>query len=327
MKYKTILTALGASLGMLVLILDGQTALQGARDGITLCMQTVIPSLFPFFVLAILLTNSLSGFRLSVIRPIARFLGIPKGGESLLLSGFLGGYPAGAQCIFTAYQSGNLTKQEAERMLGFCSNAGPAFLFGMVTSLFPSITYVWILWCIHIASAFLAAKAFPVRETKQEFSVSRSEISLRTALRSAISVMASVCGWVVLFRVLIAFFRRWFLWMLPGDLQILLIGFLELSNGCWELVAVENMGLRFILCSGMLAFGGICVTMQTLSVIGELSPRNYLLGKLIQTACSLVLSLDVVYRNPVPLSPIILGLLFLLQNFKKSSSIRNVIDV
>ena len=41
------------SLGMLALILDGRTAIEGARQGIGLCLRTVIPSLFPFFVLSI----------------------------------------------------------------------------------------------------------------------------------------------------------------------------------------------------------------------------------------------------------------------------------
>ena len=46
---------------MLALILDGRTAIDGARQGIELCLRTVIPSLFPFFVLSILLTSSLLG--------------------------------------------------------------------------------------------------------------------------------------------------------------------------------------------------------------------------------------------------------------------------
>ena len=43
--------------GMMMLILDSQTAMHGAAEGIVLCINSVVPSLFPFFVLSILLTN------------------------------------------------------------------------------------------------------------------------------------------------------------------------------------------------------------------------------------------------------------------------------
>ena len=41
-------TGLTGAAGMLVLILDAKTALAGAKEGIQLCLYTVIPSLFPF---------------------------------------------------------------------------------------------------------------------------------------------------------------------------------------------------------------------------------------------------------------------------------------
>ena len=51
MRKKQLWTGIAASMGMLVLILDGKTALEGARQGIELCLRTVVPSLFPFFLL------------------------------------------------------------------------------------------------------------------------------------------------------------------------------------------------------------------------------------------------------------------------------------
>ena len=46
---------------MLALILDSKTALLGAQSGLDLCVRTVIPSLFPFFVISILLTAPFGG--------------------------------------------------------------------------------------------------------------------------------------------------------------------------------------------------------------------------------------------------------------------------
>ena len=72
--------------GLLILILDASTAIKGVREGIDLCIRTVIPALFPFFVLSPMLTGAVTGVRI----PALRFLGCPEGAESIYLIGLLG---------------------------------------------------------------------------------------------------------------------------------------------------------------------------------------------------------------------------------------------
>lgn len=116
---------------------------------------------------------------------------------------------------------------------------------------------------------------------------------MQTALKRSIRVMTMVCGWIVLFRVLITFLDRWLLWLLPNEASVAVMGILELTNGCCQLEQIENTGLRFMAASGLLAFGGLCVTMQTVSVTGKLGLGTYLSGKLIQTVISLILSFGI----------------------------------
>ena len=148
-------------IAFLVLILDAKTALQGAYEGLNLCIQAVIPSLFPFFVLSVILTNALIGRRFPILWAVRRFCGMPDGSESLLVVGLLGGYPTGAQAVAQAYQTGRLERQDALRLLGFCSNAGPAFLFGMIAPAFGNLKIAWCLWAVHIASALLTGFLLP----------------------------------------------------------------------------------------------------------------------------------------------------------------------
>jgi len=54
---------------------------------------------------------------------------------------------------------------------------------------------------------------------------------------------------------------------------------------------IANEQLRFVLCSILLAFGGLCVTMQTAAVSKGLSIRTYFKGKLLQTLFSFLLAL------------------------------------
>lgn len=318
MKRTHKLTGLFACAGMLILILDGQTALNGAQTGVDLCIKTVIPSLFPFFLLSILLTGAFSGSSYPLLKPLETVFHIPSGAGTILIPGFLGGYPAGAQCAASAYASGQLKKEDAERMLSFCSNAGPAFLFGMVSSMFDNPSSAFLLWGIHIVSALLVATLLPSSSSAGSVNISkRNQPTISDSMNAAIKVMAVVCGWVILFRVVIAFLDRWFLWMLPVTLQVIVTGLLELSNGCCELYRISDPNIRFVVCSCLLACGGLCVTMQTRSAAAALSIKPYLKGKLLQTLFSLLISVSVTLRVWIPVVATLLLLTMLLQKVQK----------
>lgn len=279
-----------AAAGGLILILDSKTALYGASEGIELCIRTVIPTMLPFFVLSLLLTGSLSGSNIPLLRPIGRLCAIPKGAEVLFLVGILGGYPTGAQAVAHAYETGQLERSTARRLLGFCSNAGPAFLFGIVANRFCRMRYAWILWAIHIAGAIVAGAVLPGRQADRAEIRTAKSLTLQQALRKSVNILAEVCGWIVLCRVIIAFCQRWFLWLFPQWAQLLFAGMIELANGCWALGTIPNEGVRFVMASVLLSMGGLCVLLQTKSVVKSLGLGMYFPGKLIQTGVTATLS-------------------------------------
>lgn len=287
---KRILTAICAGFGMLILIIDSRTAIRGAQNGIELCIYSVIPSLFPFIVLTGILCPVIGGGNSRFLHPLGRLLGIPNGSEGLFLTGILGGYPTGALAIYQAWRTGKLRKEDARRMLAFCSNAGPAFLFGILGSQFPQLRMLWLLWGIHILSALLVGMILPGRNNDEISAASLPAPTLTQAVKGGVVTMGCICGWIVLFRVILAFCDSWFLWALPNRTQTVFYGFLELANGCCALDCIASVGARFVLCSGMLAFGGICVLMQTASVTGKLGLGLYLPGKILQALFSLLLS-------------------------------------
>lgn len=290
---KRMIMGVVSAIGMLLLILDIKTATAGAQEGVTLCLTVLIPSLFPFFLLSMLIGNSLTGARISFMRPVSKLCGIPDGGESLLLLGFAGGYPVGAKAVAQAYESGQLQRSDAHRLLGFCSNAGPAFIFGMTSMLFTSATVPWLLWLIHIISAILTGWLLPDKRTSSCTLTKAVPLTIPQALDQSIRTMAGVCGWVILFRVILSFCQRWLFRYIPLDLQILLTGLLELSNGFTSLRSILTPGMRFLLCSIFLSFGGVCVGMQTVSVTQKLGTGRYFQGKLLQCLFSIFLSLSI----------------------------------
>lgn len=276
-------------LAMIILILDAKTAIAGAQDGVELCIRTVVPALFPFIFLSILVTGSFIGKRISILRPLEKLCRIPSGAGSLLLVGLLGGYPVGAQCVTQAYRQGQLPKDTARRMLGFCSNAGPSFLFGMLAGVFSRPSALWVLWGIHILSALLTGVLLPGGSISPVPVIPTPAPSPAAALERSVKVTANICGWVIVFRVTLAFFQRWFFWLFPDEVAIAISGLLELTNGCCRLPQVETEGLRFLLAALFLSFGGICVLMQTLSVTQGLGSGLYFPGKLVQLLVSFVL--------------------------------------
>ena len=280
------LACTAAALGMLVLILDSRTATQAAAGGMELCIRAVIPSLFPFFLLSGFLTGNLQGGKW-----IAKLFRCPRNCGSLLLTGFLGGYPVGARLAAQEYHRKHITKAQADKLLMFCSQAGPSFLFGITAGRLGNPHLTWLLWIILLLSALSVAWLMPANSESQSKKMEGKKMTLTDAMYAAIKAMAIVCGWVVVFSVLMAFLKRWLFWLLPESAQVLLCGLLELTNGCLMLERIHNPLPRLLVASVILNFGGICVLMQTASVTEGLSLRRYLLGKILQSGFSVLYTL------------------------------------
>ena len=287
---KQLISGSAAACAMLIIILDTKTAISGAQDGLNLCIQAVIPSLFPFLIFSGIIISCIQGSKSRFLRPLGRLCKIPQGSEPLLIIGLIAGYPVGAQLICESFKKGSISEKTAKRMLGFCNNAGPAFLFGMIAPQFSNPAIPWVLWLIHLVTAILVGCIMPGRQSEQCCISDSSTLTLVQSLQITVRTMAGICGWVILFRIILAFLNRWLFWMFDTDMQVLLSGLLELSNGCIRLKDVAKEGVRFLLASFMLAAGGLCVGMQTASVTQPLGTGLYFPGKTLQ--CMLAVSLS-----------------------------------
>lgn len=287
---RRLLTSIFASLGLILLIVDSKTAVTSARDGIALCLQTVIPSLFPFFVLSVLLTGAVSGSKLRLLNPIGKLCGIPSGSEILLLTGFLGGYPVGAQAVAQAWRDGQLCKEDARRMLGFCSNAGPSFIFGILGVFFENPWIPAAIWAIHIISALTVGVILPGRSMSFASLKPGRAVGISEAVQRSVKIIAGVCAWVVMFRIIIAFIMGSVTGQISGALSVLICGVLELANGCCMLGTIGDTPMRFVVACGLLALGGLCVCMQTVTAVDKLGLGLYLPGKILQAVISILLA-------------------------------------
>lgn len=274
--------------GLLIWFLaDAQRVRTSAAEGLLLCGRSVIPALFPFMAASTMLVSL--GFgewaapRLAGLMSLYRLPG-PAG--SALLLGLVGGYPIGARTAAELYKKGSLTREEAERLLGFCSNSNPVFLLSVLgVGVFGSPRTGVYLWLIHVLSALLTGFFFRGSgKTAQRQRVPRKspcqEISFASAfvegIRSACANMLAVCGFVLFFYVLASPLAG-----LGGPLGAGLVGFLELFS-LTPLLTADRAG--FVLASACAGWGGLSILCQTAAVLEDsgLRLRNHVLGKILQ---------------------------------------------
>lgn len=219
---------------------------------------------------------------------------LPAGCETLWLIGLLGGYPAGAQCVSIAVQNGDISPEDGKRLLGICNNAGPAFIFGFGMHILPDLRLCLLVWLILILSSMATGFFIPQRISCGDVQSNVTKISVATALKKAIHSMATICGWVFLFRIIMDLLGKWILWFIPSDAQILICGLLEITNGCSQLMRISSMAIRFVFFSVFLSFGGLCVVMQTFAV-SNIHTGLYIPEKLLQSLFSTLLSSSIAF--------------------------------
>ena len=137
-SYKRTISLTIATIILILLIFDSKTSMLGATEGIELCLATIIPALFPFIFVTLYLNACITNIRIPGIRLLGKCLKISPGNETLFLLGLLGGYPSGASLISNMYSKKKVTPKTASILMGYCNNAGPAFIFGVTSHLFPS---------------------------------------------------------------------------------------------------------------------------------------------------------------------------------------------
>jgi sporulation integral membrane protein YlbJ len=263
------------------------SAAQGAAHGLAVCAATLVPSLFPFFVLADLLSAlGLPELLGRTAQPLMRRLFHVSGyGAQAFLLGLAGGYPLGASLVADLRRTGRISRSEGEHLLAFCNNSGPAFILGAMGGVFQSPKAGCLLYVTHVLAAslvgFLLRGKTPPQETSPEelpaplpFGAAFGQ-SVSKALRSTLSV----CAYVVFFGALLGMLTP--LQTLPPLAAALVTGFLELGSGAAALTGLAPTVQTLAVAALLLGWGGLSVQGQTLSVIAgtDLRLAPHLLGR------------------------------------------------
>ena len=271
--------AVGCGLLAVVLVYSGDTFAQGIRQGIQLCLQTVIPSLFCFMILTSFLMQS--GLYRLLSLPLGPFcktlLYLPSEMGSVVLLSLIGGYPMGAQSIASLLRQNRLARDDAQRMLLFCCCAAPSFVVTAVGSgMFASQQIGLFFYGVQVGVSLLLGMLLGIgaRLHRKTPALSTSLPCLSTpfagpgeafvgAVSSSVTTMAQMCGFILLFSALQAAVQS-----MAGDssLGCLLLGLGEVTNGC-RLAAGMPHGVLYA--SLFLSFGGFSVIAQIAGILRD----------------------------------------------------------
>lgn len=300
------------------LLLFSSSNFPAAKKGLTLWANSVVPSLFPFFVATELLSKTEAPYLLGkllggIMKPLFNIRGE---GSFALIMGVISGYPVGAKIATNFRQNNVCSKEECERILSFTNNSGPLFIVGTVgISMFGSSSIGFLLLLTHFLGAltvgiifrFWKKNSYSFTSNSNKSSASNKNINLynlgeilSNIIINSISTILVIGGFIVLFSVIISIlnasnllpiiekiFTPLFnlIYISPKFIAPLFTGLFEITNGIFSIASIhiKAISINIILSSFLLGLGGICILFQVLSIVSksDLSIKPYIYGKIL----------------------------------------------
>lgn len=266
-KKKILAAGLITVICCILMVVFPTVALYSARKGISLWLTNVLPALLPFFICANFLHN------IGVIR-------ILKSGVFPFAMSVLSGYPMGAKIVGDLRRGGEISLNEAKRLMSFCSTSGPAFMVGAVgAGMLGSGLLGGIIAASHYIGAMVNGLIYTRIYGRDSIGAlmcpAPQNISMQEAftdsILSAFKSLGIVLAYIVLFMFITDVFHMCGVFsVLPGaELRALLKGFMEMTVGCGavaECVAASEQ-VKCVLCAAILSWGGLSVMGQSMSML------------------------------------------------------------
>ena len=293
---KTLLSILLIAVAFyLSLCLSGKIS-HSVSTALSLCANVIIPSVFPFIILSDFLYAFLDFSSIKFIGDFfERIFKINRCGIYPFALGMSCGFPLGVKCTTEMYKEGRLTRGEAERLIGFCNNTGPAFLVsGVGVGLRGRIEDGVILYFVMLISAVMVGTLFSIPEKRvvgKENSFRENSFSLTRSIKNAGLGTLNICSYLTFFACTVGLLRN-----LIGENYVYLsiIPFLEIGSATSILSKTKllDANLSLIFSAFAVGFSGLSVHLQSLSYISEtdLSVKKYFLMKLLQGIISAALT-------------------------------------
>ena len=260
------------------LLVFSSSSILAAKNGLKLWANSVIPSLFPFFVATELLLKTNIPYILGKIfnRFMKPLFNINGEGSFAVIMGWISGYPIGAKIASDFRNKKILSKEECERLLSFTNTSGPLFIVGTVgISLFGSIQIGILLLLTHLLAAITVGFLFKYWKhssyNKNKIIIKHNNINnknnvnnnvnfknlggiLGESIYNSISTILIIGGFIVLFSVIVSILNKSkFLYLacyllnpainfmhIPSSFSSpVLTGIIEVTNGIAQIASIK----------------------------------------------------------------------------------------
>ncbi|MCH5146723.1 MAG: hypothetical protein J1F61_01805 [Clostridiales bacterium] len=278
-------------------------------EGFVLWAECVLPSLFPFIVLALIFIKTGLADKASLpLKKATRILNLPQSAAVCFLLSICSGYPAGSRMVAEFYENGVLTKSDCDKLAPLCSTSGPLFIIGSVG--FKMFDDKLLGMKIFIAHA-LAVTVFSLiycRFCKKTSALppkpikSNGNLLYDTFYGAVVSV--AVAGGFIAFFYVVAQFLQDFNVLYPlesflklfiedGAAKAVCLGLAEATTGCRHLAGSTSQ-IKGALAGFIITFGGVSILMQQISYLSKtgVKPFKFISFKFLQAVlCFLILLL------------------------------------
>lgn len=272
-KIGTAIKALAAVAVCASILIFSDSCSKGAVNGISLCLNVLVPSLFPFMAAASFIVKS--GLAQKLGRAFGgitkKLFGLSGCFAPIIILSMLGGYPVGAKGISELCRSGAVSEREAEKAALFAVCAGPGFIVSFVgSSLYNNKTVGLIILSAQVISVLATGLLVNICDRH------RKEITENTKLTSSFSPVGSaivesavdsskgilsICAFVVLFSALTGMIE-------PALDNNLLKGIVYCLLEVCSAVSKLSECCPLELTAFAIGFGGLCVHFQIFSALG-----------------------------------------------------------
>ena len=256
-------------LAFFILLAFPSICITGARYGLLLWYNQVLPVLLPFFIISSFIASQIHA------SPILTTISL----------GVLCGYPMGAKNINDYYIQGYFSKTTAKHLLVICSHASPMFLIGyvytgMLKSQLPlAVFLVAIYWPAILYSIGMIFVIY--RSKKQDFcyrdchsaiiSHPHSQMTLDTSIERSLNLILKIGCYIMIYSILCNLLMHFQHKMQESLTNIVLpigTGLLEMTTGIATIASADySFAVKCAIITGVAAFGGCSSISQIKSAL------------------------------------------------------------
>lgn len=281
-------------LSFFFLVYPTETA-KSVSEGLSLCLEVIIPSLFPFMVVSSIFASSSICEKLGKVFRKPTELIFSLSGEALcpIAISVIGGYPTAAFCARQLFEKGQLPQRDYRRILLFAVNPSPSFAVGAVGAIMlgSKTSGAIIFFSVIISSLLLGvfSRLVRINDADGKDAVKSDDVQFAPLSKIIVGAIASsgramlfICFSVLFFSSVLCVTDKLF----PGESASMLCGaLLEVTCGC-----NRCCGLPIEAIAGIVGWGGLCTHFQVMEDVtrSKLSVAVFLAFRVLHGALSCV---------------------------------------